>query len=161
MGYEFMARIRSLFLTLDLLFLIQALGPAKLQATKTNDTGDNLVINGVMVCLDMGLEEISCVEKKNWIALKDEKGRLYPLKPHEVVDTLLIEKRLNAQSFRLTIKKLPGLNQYELVKSQFFRDGKLYDFYYYCEICNITTYAPGLCMCCRQETEYREKAVSP
>ncbi len=36
------------------------------------------------------------------------------------------------------------------------KDGKLYRVTYYCEICHITTYDPGRCMCCQEGTELRE-----
>ena len=36
------------------------------------------------------------------------------------------------------------------------KDGKLYRVTYYCEICHITTYDPGRCMCCQEATELRE-----
>ncbi len=38
-------------------------------------------------------------------------------------------------------------------------DGKLHDVHYYCEVCNITAYAPGLCPCCRREMELKETPV--
>jgi rubrerythrin len=47
----------------------------------------------------------------------------------------------------------------ELIKVQSIREGKLYDIYYFCEICNIREYAPGLCPCCRNELEFRETPV--
>lgn len=36
------------------------------------------------------------------------------------------------------------------------REGKLYRVRYFCELCNIETLEPGLCMCCQQETELQE-----
>jgi hypothetical protein len=39
---------------------------------------------------------------------------------------------------------------------QSIREGKLYDIYYFCELCNVRAYAPGPCPCCRNELEFRE-----
>jgi hypothetical protein len=36
------------------------------------------------------------------------------------------------------------------------RDGKLHRVRYFCELCNIETLEPGICMCCQQETELQE-----
>ena len=36
------------------------------------------------------------------------------------------------------------------------KDGRRYRVTYYCEICHITTYEPGRCMCCQENTELRE-----
>jgi len=68
-----------------------------------------------------------------------------------------VEKRLQTREFRLTLRKEEASSPwFELVKAQFIRGGKVYDFYYFCEVCNITTHAPGICLCCREPTEYRE-----
>jgi hypothetical protein len=89
------------------------------------------------------------------MGLRTATGQVYPLNDDKSTSTLIEEKRLRTREFQLTLKK--SGSSYEIVKSQFFRDGKLYDFYYFCDVCNITTHTPGLCMCCRQETEYHEK----
>lgn len=36
------------------------------------------------------------------------------------------------------------------------KDGKRYKVTYYCEICHITSYRPGMCMCCQEDVELRE-----
>ncbi len=40
------------------------------------------------------------------------------------------------------------------------RAGKKYTISYWCSTCSIRTYTPGLCMCCRQETELSLQEVS-
>ena len=117
----------------------------------------NIVVKGILICLDQENLESNCKEISRKIAIKNKGGAIYALKDRDTVRTLLTEKRLNAQEFQLTLRKIENSTLYELVKSQFVGDGKLYDFYYFCEVCNITTYSPGPCVCCRQETEYREK----
>jgi len=119
---------------------------------------DNLIVRGVLVCLNQGLKEASC-GGNDLLGLKSADGRIYPLKTDKAAQTLKEEKRLQTNEFQLTLKKMNDSTTYEIVKSQFIRGGKLYDFYYYCDVCNITTYTPGPCMCCRQETEYHEKPV--
>lgn len=117
----------------------------------------NLVVTGLLVCLDGSLKETACGMAPKTLGLKAAEGRIYPLKKHENVDTLFVEKRLQTREFRLTLRKVEAsVPWYELVKSQFIRGGKIYDFHYFCEVCNITTHAPGICLCCREETEYRE-----
>ena len=155
-------RLQSRFLKQVIGFLILAafwvavlgLGAAKNQASPA--TGENLVIQGTLVCLDKGLRETPCGVKNAAFGLKTAEGQRYPLLNQENVQALFVEKRLGTREFRLTLKKEPNSPFYNLVKSQLVRNGKLYDFHYFCEVCTITTYAPGLCMCCRQETEYLE-----
>jgi hypothetical protein len=134
-------------------------GPVML-AQKTSPPADNKVVEGTLVCLDKDLKEVACSAKNEIYALKAADGQLYPLEAHENVEALYVEKKLRTRNFRLTLRQEPNSRFYALVKSQFFRDGRLYDFHYFCEVCNITTHAPGLCMCCRQETEYRESPAN-
>jgi len=116
----------------------------------------NLVVTGLLVCLDGSFKEKVCSTAPEILGLKAAEGRIYPLKKHENVDTLFVEKRLQTNEFRLTLRKEASSPWYELVTSQLIRNGKVYDFYYFCDVCNITTHAPGICLCCRQPTEYRE-----
>jgi hypothetical protein len=37
------------------------------------------------------------------------------------------------------------------------RDGKIYELYYYCDICSIETSFPGPCLCCREDVVLRER----
>ncbi|MBM3802661.1 MAG: hypothetical protein FJW26_10185 [Acidimicrobiia bacterium] len=115
----------------------------------------NLVVKGLLVCLDGSFKETDCLATPEALGLKADQGRIYPLKKQGTVDALFAEKRLQTREFRLTLRKDQS-PWYELVRAQLIRGGKLFDFHYFCEVCNITTYAPGLCMCCRQESEYRE-----
>ncbi len=118
----------------------------------------NLEIAGVLVCLDGTFKETACGTTPEILGLKTAAGKTYPLKKHENVGALLVEKRLQTREFRLTLRKdEPPSPWFELVKAQFVRGGKTYDFHYFCEVCNITTHAPGICLCCREETEYRER----
>lgn len=118
----------------------------------------NLVVTGLLVCLDGSFKETACSTAPETLGLKAAAGgTIYPLKKHENVNALFVEKRLQTREFRLTLRKDEASPWFELVKSQFIRGGKVYDFHYFCEICNITTHAPGICLCCREETEYRER----
>ena len=120
-------------------------------------SGDrNLVVSGRLVCLGADLKEASCEDAPARLALKADAGRLHALAAGDAANTLLQEKRLQTRQFRLTLRSLDGGKTFQIVKTQLIRGGKVYDFHYFCEICNITTYTPGPCMCCRAPTEYRE-----
>ncbi len=41
------------------------------------------------------------------------------------------------------------------------KDGKRYTVSYWCPVCSIRTYTPGLCQCCRQETELDLQELKP
>ncbi len=117
---------------------------------------ENLVASGRLACLGANLKETSCQDAPARLALKADTGQLHVLAAGDAADTLLREKRLRTRQFRLTLRSLDGGKTFQIVKTRLIRAGKVYDFHYFCEICNITTYAPGPCMCCRAPTEYRE-----
>lgn len=119
----------------------------------------SLVVNGTLVCLDVASKETACQGKPSTFGLRASHGELYPLKKHENVEALYHEKRLLTREFRLTLRRDAASKAFEMVKAQLVRDGRVYDFHYFCEVCNITTHAPGLCMCCREETDYRETSA--
>ena len=119
--------------------------------------GANLVVTGHLVCLDGSLRETACAPAPGTLGLKVDGGKIYPLRKHENVDALFVERKLQTRDFKLTLRKESEPSPwFELVKAQLIRGGKVYDFYYFCDVCNITTHAPGICLCCRQPTDYRE-----
>jgi hypothetical protein len=145
----------SLLQSLALVFILSSGGI--LTGNEHPPMVDGLVVRGELVCLDRAYKEIRCSAGGNTFGLKAGDGKIYPLKTDKSVETLNVEKRLQTREFHLTLRQVKNSPAYEIIKSQFIRRGKVYDFYYYCEVCNITTYSPGRCMCCQQETEYREK----
>ena len=147
-------QLRKLFLCLALVFCQVYTGFA-LEKTPVPEAA-NLVVTGLLVCLDGSLKEKACGALPENLGLKAAGGKIYPLEKHDNVDALFVEKRLQTREFRLTLRKAVSSPWFELVKSQFIRGGKVYDFHYFCEVCNITTHAPGICLCCREPTEYRE-----
>ena len=143
----------SHFVLLGVLFLGSGFAvDADLSASQGNS-----VVRGTLVCIGKESKEVPCIGKGSAWALKAANGQIYLLKSDKLAETLIEEKRLRSKDFQLTLRKSGDSDSHEIVKSQFFRDGKLYDFYYFCDVCNITIHTSGLCMCCRQETEYHEK----
>ena len=53
-----------------------------------------------------------------------------------------------------------GDNQFEVRALFTIKDGERFKVTYYCEICHITSYRPGMCMCCQEDVELREVPVT-
>ena len=75
------------------------------------------------------------VEGDNWHILSDPQlaERLWEIEGEWVSDGVFAAKKI------FTVK-----------------DGALFQVTYYCEICNITSFRPGRCMCCQEDVELRE-----
>ena len=134
-------------------------GTENLAFQKINESKTRLV-RGKIYCLSPKLREVPCDQKDLKIGLKDSDGQLYILNPGESAQTLVKEKKLQTREFQLILSKKTSDNTYEIIKAQLVRNKKIFDFYYFCEVCNITTYTPSACMCCRAATEYKENLVT-
>lgn len=49
-------------------------------------------------------------------------------------------------------------DKFEVLRLFTIKDGKRFHVTYYCEICHIVSYRPGMCMCCQEDVELREVA---
>ncbi len=85
----------------------------------------------------------------------DKDSKLYRFSEADTQAAIFTDARVRQRELQITAQ-LHGVNQLEIIKVQSVRDGKLYDIYYFCELCNIRAYAPGLCPCCRNELQFRE-----
>jgi hypothetical protein len=149
----------SLFVTL--LFptpppsLAAALSPISFQ----EDEPALVVVRGRAVCLDStGRERDSffgCDEANNLFGFASKAGKLYKFLPGDAMTAMFTDIRVRQRELQVTARLHSGY-RLEVIKVQSVKEGKLYDIFYYCEVCNIKSYAPGLCPCCRNELEFKE-----
>jgi hypothetical protein len=87
-----------------------------------------------------------------------EDGNTYSFVPDDALTAMFTDHRVRERELQLTAwQRQKG--QIELVAVQSIKNGKLYDIFYYCDVCNISAYAPGPCPCCRRELEFKETPV--
>ncbi len=87
--------------------------------------------------------------------LETNAQQLIHLNGDRQTDAVLHDKRLNGNVFELhghfekdAFQVDPRHTGALFVK----KDGKRLAITYWCDVCSIRTFAPGLCMCCQQET---------
>lgn len=117
-----------------------------------------VVLRGHVVCLDAKGRKLDILFGCNdatRFAILDKEGALHPVSPADPNAAIFTDSRVRQRELQVTAQ-LNDKQLLEIIQVQSIRDGKLYDIYYFCEICNIRTYAPGLCPCCRNELEFRE-----
>jgi hypothetical protein len=118
-----------------------------------------VVIRGHVVCLD-ALEHdaeslLGCSEANHHFGFETKSGKLYKFVPSDPMTPVFTDGRVRQRELQISARLHSG-DQLEIIKVQSVKEGKLYDVYYFCAVCNITAYVPGLCPCCRAELEFRE-----
>lgn len=76
------------------------------------------------------------------------------------IQATLADKRISGKTLQVEGKwKTP--DTFDVQRFFSVHDGKLFKLTYYCDVCNITTYKPGPCMCCQKPVEPREVPYDP
>lgn len=126
---------------------------------KDADTNTLVVIRGRVVCLDEANgppdSVFGCGNQSSRFAIVGKDAKLHSFDPADSLTAIFSDERVRSRELQVTAR-LNAKGQLELIKVQSLREGKLYNIYYFCEICNIRAYAPGPCPCCRNELEFRE-----
>jgi hypothetical protein len=155
MGRFLVALFVTLVLSSPLSSLAAAWNPISLQ-----DGAYTLaVIRGRAVCLDAAGHEVDalfgCNEASHRFGFASTDGRLYKFSAADTMTAMFSDSRVRQRELQITARLHAG-DQLEVIKVQSIKEGKLYDIFYFCEVCNIKAFAPGLCPCCRNELEFRE-----
>jgi hypothetical protein len=138
---------------------------SSLAAARQSDTADKYkltVIRGRAVCLDASGHRLEglfdCNDPSARFALVDRDAKLYNFAPADLSTAIFTDGRVRQRELQVTARLDPK-SQLEIIRVQSVKEGRLYNLYYFCEICNITAYAPGPCPCCGNELEFRETPV--
>jgi rubrerythrin len=139
--------------------------PQESRENKSSKTdASHVVLQGRVSCLDPKGQPIAdgkeCSEPFR-LVLHSQEGATFSFVSTDALAPMLADSRVRQRLLRITaVKHADG--QLETLTVQSIKDGKVYDIYYFCQVCNITTYTPGPCPCCRQELEFKEApAVEP
>ena len=123
------------------------------------DDASFVVTRGRVVCLDVAGRPVdslfACDETNPRFGLESREGKLYKFLPTDAMTPIFTDSRVRQRELQITGRLRNG-DELEIIKVQSIKSGKLYDIYYFCELCNIKAYTPGLCPCCRNELEFRE-----
>lgn len=92
------------------------------------------------------------------IGLRSDDGRVYRFSMSDPLIEMVRDPQLWHRTLQLIVRPIKD-RQVEIVKIQAARGGKLFDLYYYCDVCNITAQAGGPCPCCGKELELVETPV--
>ncbi|MEO6724857.1 MAG: hypothetical protein ABIU20_08380 [Blastocatellia bacterium] len=125
------------------------------------DATRDVSLSGRVVCLTEELDKLynvlpDCGNRGHVFSLKTSDGKLYPFLPTDTSAAAWMDERYRQRNLQVTARLFPQNNFIEVIKFQSWKDGKLHDLYYYCDICAITAFKPGACECCQEPVEFRE-----
>jgi len=136
--------------------------PASAQeGTKPSGEAKTVSLRGKVVCLTEELEKLyqiapDCKTRGHVYTLKTAEGKFYPFLPVDTAAAIWMDERFRQRDLQVTARIFPATDFIEVIKLQSWRNGKLHDLYYFCDICYITAYKPGPCECCQEPVEFRE-----
>ena len=152
-------RALSFPLLVGFVLAVSAIGFAR----QTAEPYEEIVVQGRVVCLNSKEHQLPddspCDLSKASLGFIDQKLGSLTFSARDTTQTMLNDSRVRKQELRLTARRWPQ-NKLETIRIQALKAGELYDLYYFCDVCNITSYAPGPCPCCYQDLEFIEKPAT-
>ena len=122
-----------------------------------------ITVRGRVICVDGSGRKLTgggeCDLHKQKLGFAAADGKSFTFWPEDTLGAMLADPRVSKHLLQL-IARLHVNNQLETIRIEAVREGKLYDLYYFCTVCNITAYAPGPCPCCYQELEFIERPAT-
>lgn len=92
--------------------------------------------------------------------LSEGELRYYVILRNALSEALFVDARLKGRELRLTGRRFPGSGVIDVARFQGYREGKLFDLYYWCPVCAIRGVDPGPCACCQGTVEFKESPAS-
>jgi hypothetical protein len=120
--------------------------------------------SGKVVPLSEQLEKLGAKLDKDaapyWIALVTEDGKTYPLIKDAGSRMFFKDKQMLNRPVQLTGRVVGDAKMLQVLSVRTVVNGKLHEPYYWCDICKIKRFEPGLCDCCNAPLEFREEPVT-
>jgi hypothetical protein len=117
--------------------------------------GEVVELRGRVVCLGEGAALGPCDGASHRFALETPGGERHVFRTGDPLTAMFVDDRLRERELVVRARRTPS-DELETIKVHSVRNGRLHDLDYFCEVCNVVAYAPGLCPCCRRPMVLRE-----
>jgi hypothetical protein len=91
--------------------------------------------------------------------LKTADGKFYPFLPTDLSAAIYEDDRFRQRELQVTARTFADLPFIEIIKLQSVKWGRVFDLYYFCNVCNIKIHKPGPCECCQDPVVFTEEPV--
>lgn len=157
--WKFPFRFRTLetmrykLLTLLSLILLAPFASAATGVEAASEDAPLVILRGRVKCLAP-----ACDTDSGRVEFTATTGQLYTFVEGDELALIFQDPRVRSRELQISAR-LHAKERLEIIKVKSVVNGRLHDLYYFCEVCNITAYAPGPCPCCRNELEFFEKPL--
>jgi hypothetical protein len=156
-------RVLTTLASSTLLFLSLFQGTSTAAQEKKTASPPKVIVKGYVACLDesgqrRNADQVCDQPSVNYQLLASD-GKRFQFSPDDLIVPIFTESRVRRMELQIQAL-LHEKNLLELEKVQAVKEGKLYDIYYFCEVCNITAYGPGPCPCCYEPFHFIEKPAN-
>jgi hypothetical protein len=158
-GFIFEARLGCWLLLLLITGTMHALGA-------TNEVRPDAIlveIRGRVVCLAEEMhqrhEAALPTGHAHLYGFKTQDAKYYTLLRTKFSEALFSDPRFREKELLLKGRVFPNSQIFETTTIRSIRNGVVQDIYYYCDVCDIQSVAPGPCECCQGPTELVEKPL--
>src|SRR5438128_1236664 len=140
-----------------LLLSISIYSPTALPSAFTQSNQKQITVRGKVSCLDENGHRLDaeqdCNKDHSRYEILTSDGQNFNFSSDDLMVAMFAESRV--RRMELQIKGLLyNEHRLELTKIQSIHSNKVYDIFYYCEVCKITAYGAGPCPCCYQPLEF-------
>lgn len=91
--------------------------------------------------------------------LKTADNKFYPFLPTDMAAAIYDDERFRQRELQVTARSFTDFPFIEVIKLQSIKWGRVFDLYYFCNVCNISTHKPGPCECCQDPVVFTEEPV--
>ncbi|HEX4947815.1 MAG TPA: hypothetical protein VFZ34_14180 [Blastocatellia bacterium] len=91
--------------------------------------------------------------------LKTAEGKFYTFLPTDLAAAIYDDERFRQRELQVTARTFADFPFIEIIKLQSVKWGRVFDLYYFCNVCNIKIHKPGPCECCQDPVVFTEEPV--
>lgn len=130
------------------------------QAAPAQQAYENVTLKGRVVWLAEAMRRRYGVESDAdaahaVVALQTDDGQLLPIVKDARGRGFHVDPRLHGMEWELLVRRFQGASWIQVIRTNVIRDGKRYEFDYWCDICAIPMYELKPCECCQGPTRFR------
>lgn len=135
--------------------------PLFVNAQDTDSSFKPIVVRGRVVNLAEVMQQKyqATIERAVIYCLKTADNKFYPFLPTDLASAIYDDERFRQRELQVTARTFPDFPFIEIIKLQSIKWGRVFDLYYFCEVCNITIHKPGPCECCQDPVVFTETPV--